>query len=199
MCEKKRLIFIANLGIILLVFAVYIFNRHHSADTFDSILDIRRVAETNLQNGRVVHYLLYSGLSRLDINILEKQMLIQIILSTTLAFGVTSLTVVFYYLLEKQTIWGLVIIDLSILLVFISPNFLLGWYYYPETSLGASVSLGVTFLAIYFWCKKELRGINVLLSFIFCCVAVGMYQVYVEIYVGFCLAYSLLNHKFILN
>lgn len=197
--KYKIYLYIANLGIIISTYLVYIANRHHSIDSYEAFLDIGALARTNLRNGRFIHYLIYFLLDKLSINILEQQMFVQLLLSVVIAIGITMITLRFVKLFDNAGIKILSIVDLSVIFIFLSPCFLLGWYSWPETLIGSSLSLVVLFGAIHFWCKEELGWKDIFYSFILAVVVIGMYQVYVEIYVGICLTYSLLKYKFKCN
>lgn len=187
-------LFLINILIIVLAYSVYIFTLHYSEDSFEALLDIGALANTNLRNGRIIHYFLYTFFDYIHFNILEHQCITQLILSIVLSYGVTSLTLRFKRLLPGNIIWRTIIIDAGLLFIFFSPNFLFGWYYWPETCIGASLSMLITIEAILAWCKQTLRLRNIIVSVVLLCISVGMYQVYVELYVGLVLAYTMLKY-----
>ena len=93
--KARMLLYIANFCIIIITFAVYIFNTHYSEDSFEAMLDIGALARTNLRNGRIIHYLLYAFFDRINFNILVHQRVTQIILTLVLSYGVATLTEAF--------------------------------------------------------------------------------------------------------
>lgn len=186
---------LGNLLILVIAHAVYIFNTHYSEDSFEAMLNIGALANTNLRNGRVLHYLLYAFLNAVGFNILEHQRLTQILMTLVLTVGITVMAYRFVSLDEETDIKRYIVVDLTFLFIFLNPSFLFGWYYWPETCLGASVSLAVTFWAISMWCQKTMDWKHALFSFLLLCISISMYQVYIELYVGICLAYTLLKYS----
>lgn len=199
MRKTKLYLFLSNLLMIIGTYSVYIFNNHYSEDSFEAMRDIGALATVNLRNGRLVHFFLYKFFDLINFNILSYQKIIQLIITLVIAIGISAVAICFYKTLDDGKMWQLVVIDVALLFLVLNPCFSSGWYYWPETSLGASLSMMVTFLAIIFWCKKEEHFSKLVLSFVFLCLAISMYQVYVEIYVGICLAFSLFKHKFRVN
>lgn len=197
--KNSSRVFGLNLLAIISAFSVYIFNRHYSSDSFEAMLDISNLASTNFRNGRIIHGILYNFFSKCNFNILEQQLGLQLLLSIVVSYGVTKLTFKYCELIDVSKKWKFIIVDFGLLFIFFSPCFLFGWYYWPETCLGASLSLAVTFWSINAWCVERLSVKQIAISFALLCISVSMYQVYVELYVGFCLTYSLLKYKFKYN
>lgn len=188
--------FLINLIIITFAYGIYLCNIYYSNDYFNSVLYLKDVANTNLNNGRFVHYFIYSFFDRINFNILDCQVLTKPVLTLSVALGTTWLLASFTKIYRRNDMLHVCILDISLLLIFISPSFLSGWYLFPETCIGASISMMCTFIAIHFWCHEQLTWKNIILSLIFICLSVSMYQVYVELYVGICLTFSLLKYNF---
>ena len=55
------ILFMINLLVLLIAYNVYLISFHYSDDTFVA-LSPHNLAEVNLGNGRIIHYLLYSAL-----------------------------------------------------------------------------------------------------------------------------------------
>lgn len=194
--ERKNKIFLLNFFTIIYTYGIYIFNNHYSEDSFEAMRDIGALANTNLRNGRIIHYFLYKFLNLINFNILNHQKIIQLVLTLVISIGISVLAIEFCGLFYDNQIWTIIGVDVILLFLVVNPSFCSGWYYWPETCLGASLSMAVTFVAIWNWCKKDNSKKNLMLSFIFLFLSVSMYQVYVEVYVGICLAYSLVKNKF---
>lgn len=202
--KEKIILYGSNFVTIMLAYSVYIFNRHYSEDSFEAMLNIGALANTNLRNGRFLHYFLYSFFDLIDFNILNYQTIMQMILTVVITIGISRLAICFMKAVECKdivaitgdNIWKWVILDIGLLLMVINPCFLFGWYYWPETCIGASLSLAVTFIAIEAWCQMKPSVFSLVLSFVMLCLSISMYQIYVEIYVGICLVYCLVVHKY---
>lgn len=183
-------------GAIVATYWVYINNMHFSSDTFNAILDPNSVAETNLRNGRILHFLFYSLLGCTGINILAHERIIQLVLAAVCSICVTAIANRLTNALRCNSSSASIASCILVLFLFINPSFQTGWFYWPETSLGASLSIATCTLAILFWCKKERTRADALISLVLLIAALEMYQVYLELYIGVCVAYSIAKENF---
>lgn len=191
-------IFAINLVVLCVVFSVFLMNFHFSEDTFEAMLRTSALPDTNLRNGRFVHYCFYTALNTLGFNAAEHQALGQLLLTLVIAIITTALAVRFS---EGNTggnlsIRSVVMFDVAALFLFVNPAFLFGWYAWPETAFGASLSLSVAFGSALLVCHSRPGAIRFICSAVLLFIAVGMYQIYIEYYIAIAIAYHLLKSDF---
>lgn len=182
-------------GAIVVTYWSYINNMHFSSDTFNAILDPYSIAKTNLRNGRIIHFLFYSLIESTGLNILAHERLIQLILAITCSICTVLIASRLAGVLHSKSVLASLAACVLVLFLFINPGFQTGWFYWPETSLGASLSIATCTLAILFWCRDRTK-LDKPISFVLLIVTLEMYQVYLELYVGLCIAYSIAKNNF---
>jgi hypothetical protein len=196
--EKRRLImalFAINLLVIALAYGVFIIYPHYSCDTY-SALSPHDLVEVNIRNGRFVHYLYYSFLEAIDCDLPQHLRVTQVLLTGICALGTSVLTERFYRLVAKESLLILALLDISMLLMVINPYFVSGWYYWPETCAGASMGVLFTFLSLMAWCSPEKTIKRRIICIVLLALAVCMYQVYLEFFLGGAVSYTLLEHSY---
>ena len=194
--HKVTLGFIAvNFVVVFLTYSVFITSNHHSCDTYSALVP-GELARVYLGNGRLVQYGLFSLLDAAGLNISNRFAITQMLLTVINAVGTGVLAKRFFDTLGVRTFAHAAIIDFAMLVVVVNPCYLSGWYYWPETCIASCAGMAVLFLALGFWCVPEKRWPSKIASLVFVVLVTCMYQVYLELFLGIAVAFTLLEHGF---
>lgn len=199
--SKQKQIFlvvlIINFAIITLCFANYIFTTHYSADSFSVMLDLKSAMTNSLRNGRLTSGGMYYLMDKTGLNITLYPVLSQLLCAGSLALFVTVLLFDFIKVFDKNE-YNLVgiscIFNIGFLFLVLNPNSMCINFFYVENSALYAVSNLILLLPIHIWCNKELNWKRVAVSFFLLIIALDRYQVFIELYIGICLCYSLLKY-----
>jgi len=133
-------------------------------------------------------------LNRLNINVVEHQAAFAIIFMIIAAAFSAYVAVKFLRLSSVFSIVKLLVLDLAALLS-VANIFILEWYLFPEAVPCFSVGLLATLVSVHF-VTKELRVSTVLASVVCLYVALNVYQILIELFVIWTIAYVVVNYRF---
>ena len=184
-----------NFAVVFLTYSVFITSNHHSCDTYSALVP-GELARVYLGNGRLVQYGLFSMLDAAGLNISNRFAITQMLLTVINAVGTGVLAKRFFDTLGGRTLAQAAIVDFAMLVLVVNPCYLSGWYYWPETCIASCAGMTVLFLALGFWCAPAKRWPAKIACLVFVVLVTCMYQVYLELFLGVAVAYTLLEHGF---
>lgn len=194
--NKELKLFLVNSIVSLIYYSITLSARHYSADFFSTYF--QSSANQHLKLGRIFHYVIYKLLECLGIKIEHHIIFNQVFLIIIMAMLTTLLWKLFSELIHIDNQRDAVILDAVIWLNFFNISILEGWFLFSETCFGAAISLTISYCAIITFCKSDdWRGY--LKAFLFLVVALGMYQVYIEIFLIITAVYVLIKNQCILT
>ena len=193
MILKRKVLWI-NFIILFGVYALCIFVKHTSPDFFSTMMNGN--AEINLQNGRILNWLLYEIFGAMGLHPEKNIVLAQLVLTASAALSSYWVYTAFAHEVEDQSI-NRVLIQIASLMMFINICFWEGWYAFPETVLFASANLLASYGAFALFAKgvRTNKKRFIVLSHILALVAIYGYQAYVENYIILTAIYLLCNTK----
>lgn len=186
--EKNQLIII-NLVIVLGVYNGWIVNKHYATDTYGVFF--YGMTGSNLKNGRVVHWLIYSIFEKIGFLVWKNLFFTQITLCIAIAILSFYTYKLFIKRFENCSLMDKIVIELVCVLLFVNIAISEGWFYFPETCFGASISLCCTYGAFFCFANyyDEKKIIDLIKCFVLLLLALNMYQVYIGVFVAISLMY----------
>ena len=187
---------VVNCIISIVFYSITLSAKHYSADFFFTYYESS--ANQHLRLGRIFHYIIYKGLECFGIKIEHHVLFNQAFLIFIIAMLTTLLWNLFSELIGVENKRDAAVLDAVIWLNFFNISILEGWFLFPETCFGAAISLMISYGAIISFCKSiDWKGY--LKTFLLLVVALGMYQVYIEIFLIITATYVLIKNQCVLT
>lgn len=187
---------VVNCIISIVFYSITLSAKHYSADFFSTYYESS--ANQHLRLGRIFHYIIYKGLECFGIKIEHHVLFNQAFLIFIIAMLTTLLWNLFSELIGVENKRDAAVLDAVIWLNFFNISILEGWFLFPETCFGAAISLMISYGAIISFCKSiDWKGY--LKTFLLLVVALGMYQVYIEIFLIITATYVLIKNQCVLT
>lgn len=187
-------VFITHLIFVGIAYVMFL-KMHFSVDSYAIIYD--NLGMQYLMQGRMVTYFLNLIFNKLNINPTLNQQIFSVYLIISIAVSSTILFSIISKYLQSLKFSQWILVNISIILSFINV-FLLEWFLYPEITFFLGTGLVSTVAAIYILNKGN-RIINIIGSFLFLMISMGIYQANLGIFIIYSLVICLIKNKMNLN
>lgn len=195
-CSIPFLFFLANLCTLVIAFSTFLVVPHYSTDTYNNFVSSASNVEVNIRHGRYVTAGIYKLFELFHFDYGQHTHLGSFFLLLVLAGGVAALAKRFYALSKSQTFISFLAIDVVLLSLSLNLS-MMEILLFPDTVFSGSVCYLFLYLAVLYWCKAKRRWYDYLLSLLFLCLNLDMYQVCIGFYIIVCLAYTFVRERFI--
>lgn len=193
MCVLK--LFLANLAILVVAYSTLLSVPHFSTDTYSNYVTSTGNVEINILHGRFVSALLYQVFAWLNFNYHEFAAVGSFIFVVICSWGVTILAWRFYEVQKNKGMERLVSLDIVMLTLALNTS-IMEDLLFPDVSFSYSLCFLLCFASTAFWCKEHKSAVDYLLSFLFLCMTLNMYQICIGFYVIVCMAYTVISEDF---
>lgn len=183
-------LFISNVVLISMTYGI-LTRTHFSIDSYSIIY--RSGAAQDLKLGRFLGYLIDVVIEKMNVNIVKEQGYFTMLFIVIIAISTTLLIKIFANQIEHISYIQLIGLNLAIDLSFINV-YILEWFLYPEMALYFGLALISVVLAV-FCLSKDFRFKNILLSFVFLCMSLNLYQANIGAYIIFGLTFVFVKNK----
>lgn len=184
-----------NLCALSTTYFTFLIFPHYSTDTYKNFVNPVSNVEINVQHGRYISAVIYKLFDLFNFDYSQHAHLGSFLLSLVLSICIAILAQRFWALSESQTTIRLFTVDIVLLSLGLNLS-IMEILLFPDTVFSGTVCYLFLYLSVLFWCKPNRRWHDHLISFIFLCLNLDMYQVCIGFYVIVCLAYTFLYGKF---
>lgn len=182
--------FIVHLIIIGITYGMFL-KMHFSVDSYAIIYNNEGMQY--LMQGRIVTYCINLIFNKLNINPTLDQQIFSAYLIICIAIVSTIISSIISKYMRNLSLTQWVLVDIAVILSFVNV-FLLEWFLYPEITFFLGTGLVSTIIAIYIITKGE-RIVNIIGSFVFLAIAMGIYQANLGIFIIYSLTIFLIKNK----
>lgn len=195
--KQWLLLLVVNVAVLLLAFSPYL-RTMFSSDSYAHIQEADGLNYmAHLWLGRPVSYALMAILYHLGVRVTSHQLLMKLILLVCSAISAVVLTQLFARVTGRHNTKTLVFANMAVLFSFIN-IFIQEFYYFPEATPVFGFGLLFTALSIWFFFRKPTIP-HMLLALLFLTLSMGMYQVMVQLYIGWGMCFWLVSSRFTFN
>lgn len=186
--------FVIHLVLITIVYGILL-KIHFSVDSYAIIYDNQGMQY--LMQGRFVTYYINLIFNKLSINPTLDQQIFSAYLIICISVASFVISSIISKNMKNFSLIKWILVNVSVMLSFVNV-FLLEWFLYPEITFFLGTGLISTIIAIHIITKGE-RIVNIIGSFVFLAIAMGIYQANLGIFIIYTLTISLIKNEMRLN
>lgn len=188
-------LFFVNLAVMIVIYSTLLTVPHFSTDTYSVFVTDNGNIDIHISHGRFVSALFYQVLSWINFDYKSFAAFGSFLLIVICAWGVTMLTWRFNNAMKNNRMERLVSTNIVMLTLAVNMS-IMEVLLFPDVSFSFCLGFLLCFASVIFWCKEQKTAIDYLLSFLFLCLALNVYQVFIGFFVIICMAYTLVSFGF---